>query len=409
MIPDARRLPNPSPHNRRPIRSALPAGSAITASAAVAMFLILGLLAAGCADPFRPKGRTFADAAREIYVLNDQAETLSVINADTLEIHRDVQWTGSAPNHLLERDGNLYITNSLSNSISVISEDSLEIIGEIYLGYGRNPWMIIPVDGSDEAYVPNFLAGTVSVVNLKTLEKVDADPSTPDTVDDIDLKDGAAPEYRVASEGGCYMSGKIFVCNTGYSTSAGSFGEGTVSVIDVATNAVVATVSTGKGSNPQAAVAIPSKNEVHVVLTGTNGGTGSDDGQILVLDADSYEEKDRLDIGGSPGWSGSGLDEANGVIYLTGIGGLLSYEYGSLAILHDSSDYIDTGADDELNDLYAGIAVDTENDRLLVGDFTHDRIVVIDADLSAGTYTAPGDDDYLSASDGPVGLYLVEE
>ena len=87
---------------------------------------LLILLAACPSGVVIEEARSFDDD-REVFVINNLAQTLSVINADTLEIQNDIQLTGgSSPYSLFERDGKLYVVNSLSNTIVRFDESTLD-------------------------------------------------------------------------------------------------------------------------------------------------------------------------------------------------------------------------------------------------------------------------------------------
>ncbi|MBI9103901.1 MAG: hypothetical protein JEY99_15900 [Spirochaetales bacterium] len=325
--------------------------------------------------------RTF-DYDREVFIINGLAETISVVNPETLVIHNDVSLTGRSPNQLLNIDNKIYVVNSLDNGITILDESTLAVEGEIDLGPGKGPWMIIPVPDSTVAYVTNSIAGTVSVIDLAN-QTVAGEISV-----------GIGPQ------GGCYLDGKVYICNTNYSAGLEGMGynEGTVSVIDINVDLAANPVETisvepesfdlelKNGSNPQAAIAFPEKNEVHIILTGRNGGDNADDGAVLVLDVSAgadYAVKGRLAVGGSPGWSGGGLDEGRKIVYLTGVGGLQSYNYETLEILHRSGSgddgYILTGMN-TATDFYSGVAYDPIEDQLFVTFFSSDTILVLDGE-----------------------------
>jgi YVTN family beta-propeller protein len=344
---------------------------------------IIAVLFTSCMrDPYIPPStRNIPDAERELYVINGLAETISVIDTESREIYDDVLTTGMWPNHLLFFNEQLFLVNSGDNEIVVYDETSFEEVGSVYLGSGSNPWMIIHEEGTNKGYVPNFAAGDVSVVDLKKLTELKR----------IDV--GKGPE------GGAYLDGKVYVCNTAWDYQTFDFGEGTVSVIDTDKGKVIETITVGE--NPQSAISFPDLDEVHIVCTGKNGGDDSDDGEIYIIDTTDDSVEDVLSIGGSPAWSGYGLERARNIAYLTGVGGLMAYNYQTGEVLHDSSDYIFFGSDAE-SDFFSGAAVDEREGLIYCCFFSKDRIVVLDLEDYSVKETIEG-------SDGTQSIFLFEE
>jgi YVTN family beta-propeller protein len=285
------------------------------------------------------------------------------------------------PNHLLFYGDFIYLTNSGDNNIEIYNESTFEFIDEIYLGTGSNPWMIIPAEDTGKGYVPNFVAGTVSVIDFQTSEVT------------------GTVEVGKGPEGGVYQNGKIYICNTAWNYQSFDFDEGTVSVIDCADDTVVNTISVGK--NPQSAVAFPDLEEVHVICTGTNGGDDADDGLVYIIDTASDTVTEIIDIGGSPGGGAGGIDAAAETLYLTGVGGLQSYNYVTKEVLHGSSDYILQGPDPS-SDFFSSVLVDQREGLIYVCHFSDDTIVVLDLDDYSEVKEIQG-------SDGAQLLYLFEE
>jgi hypothetical protein len=383
------------------------------AAVAAAVVMASAFLTAGC--PGSPPGSggvraPVPDLKREIFLINGLAETLSIVNPEAIlspggdigaedyidngtvvdltktDIYNDVLIVGKWPNHIFHYDDKLYITSSGENVIEVFDESTFAWEGEIDLGPGSNPWMVVRAGDTPFGYIPNFVAGDVAVVNLNNYTVVKRLPA------------GRGPE------GAVYINGKVFVCNTAWDQEIFGFGRGTVTVIDTASETVEDTVDVeegpggeggyeeGKGCNPQSAIAFPSLDEVHVICTGTNGGDDSDDGEIVVINADPsspgyLDIKQRVFIGGSPTGGPGSVDEGRNLVYLTGVGGLQSYDYGdgtagSLTAVRDSSDYIIVG-DDPGSDFYSGVVYEPETDIIFVTLFTDDEVI----SLSAETYS----------------------
>ncbi len=348
-----------------------------------AVMTILTLLIPSCTrNPYiAPSSREVPDPERELFVINGLAETVSLIEPESRTIYHDVLQTGQWPNHLLYYEGRLYLVNSGDNNIVVYDENSFEEKGEIYLGAGSNPWMIIRAGSGSTGYVPNFVAGEVAVVDLAELEVLGRIPV------------GAGPE------GGAYQNGKVYVCNTAWDYQLFEFREGTVSVIDTGSNEVTAAISVGK--NPQSVIPFPDLKEVHIVCTGKNGGADADDGSVYIVDTDTDEVKEIIDVGGSPSWSRGALDTTNKIVYLTGVGGLQAYNYVTREVLHGSDDYILAGENAE-SDFFSGVVVDEIYRLLYVCFFSADKIIVLDLD----SYETIGE---IEGSDGVQSIFLLEE
>ncbi len=292
-------------------------------------------------------------------LLNSLAETLSIIEPSTMKIYSDVISLGIWPNDIVYWSGKIYVVNSGDNSITVYDESTLKKEGDIYLGKGANPWSMAIAPKANRGYVSNFAAGQVAEVDLKNktlLKKIDV---------------GRGPE------GLAYLNGKIYVCNSAWNYQTFSFDPGSVSVIDTVSGQVIKTIPVPQ--NPQGVIALPELEEVHIICTGKNGGPGSDDGKIVIVDAKKDQKVGQLDIGGSPGWGGNGIDWQRKIIYLTGMGGLMSYNYQTRKIIHPSSNYLVTGQDPN-GDFYSGVVVDITNNRLFVCHFNRDKILVLERD-----------------------------
>ncbi|MFA6506311.1 MAG: YncE family protein [Treponemataceae bacterium] len=318
---------------------------------------------------------------RAVYIVNSLAETVSVLDPATKTLYSDVILTGKYPNAVVPWDGNLYVVNSGDNNVQVYREADYSLLKTIALGSNRNPWTIIIDSDRNKGYVPNFMKGTVSVIDLGTYAVIK------------EITVGAGPE------GGCYLNGRVYVGNTAYSSGTGKFAEGKISVIDTTTDAVVATVSVEaagwtsaeNGANPQSLIALPSLNQVHVVCTGVNGGTGSDDGEVVVLDVSSAAPvvSGRLPIGGSPVVSADGANTASGLVYLAGVGGITTYAASPLVVDHPSSAYL---FDATSSGFLSGAAYDSVNGVLVVTDYNNDNILIIDPGSGAVLKTIRGSD-----------------
>ena len=345
--------------------------------------LVIIFLSSCMRDPYvAPTKRLTEDFEKEVFIINSLAETISVIDGSADgDLYDDVLITGSWPNYCLVYDGRIYLVNSGDNNITVYDESSFEYSGEIYLGAGSNPWMIIHKPGTAEAYVPCFASGDVAVIDLEAL-----------TVE-TRISAGAGPE------GGAWQDGKVYVGNTAWNYQTFSYNEGTVSIIDDTEHEIIKTLEVG--INPQSIIAFPALNEVHVICTGKNGGPGSDDGQVVVINTLTDTVSAVIDTGGSPVGGSGCIDSLTGTVYLSGIGGIISYNYNTKTVIHNSENYL-LELENTVNDFYAGLTVDESARYLYISFFTGDKVLKVNLDSYSIIKEFEG-------ADGPQSLFLYAE
>jgi len=327
------------------------------------LFTLFILLLTSCDEGNTPKGRDFPDAAREIYILNGLAESISLLNPSTLEMRSHVMLTGMVPNDLVYYEDKLFVVNSGSNSLSIFNESSFALIKEMDLGPNRNPMKLI-VDDSGRGWITNLMRGTLSVVDMETLEFLFSGEE--------EISVGTAPE------GGDFLNHRVFVCNTGgYNADTQDFAAGSLSVID-SRNFDFQTLALPENANPRSARAFPQWNQLHVYLTGLQS---QDDGQILVYQVPEDDGDvvflNSYSIGGSPAFSGSAWDSVNQRVYLSGQGGISVYNPGDMEMLFPSSEYFFPESAD-YSTLFGGVAVDSQLERLFITDFNHDNLYVLE-------------------------------
>ncbi|MCF7933462.1 MAG: hypothetical protein K9L73_01590 [Spirochaetia bacterium] len=282
--------------------------------------------------------------------------------------------TGRAPNELTadQSTGRLYCVNSLSNSLSVIDESTLEVTREIDMGIGVNPWSLaIDQDDSSIGYVTGFVSNRVHAVDLDTGEQLW----------EVDLSE--LPSGSTGPEGIVWFEGMLYVGMTSY--AGGGFGDGYIVSIDTADREVSEYPLEADGlvgRNPQTLLVDAQERTLQVICTGVNGGEGSDDGSVFIIGIDSegaLSHQKRLSLGGSPVVGSSSIDPLHRIVYAGGAGRVTSYFMGSAGeparVLHGAADPIIS--DEGRLALFGGIAVDTQNGKLFVSDFPHDRILVL--------------------------------
>jgi YVTN family beta-propeller protein len=177
------------------------------------------------------------------YVTNADLGTVSLIDATTNTVSASVT-VGIVPVGVaITPDGSAYVANSGSDTVSVI-DATATVSATIAVGSG--PFGVaITTDGS-QAYVTNFDAGTVSVIDTAT-----------NTVS-ATIAVGSGPAGVAITPDGS----QAYVTN---------FDAGTVSVIDTVTNTVSATIAVGSG--PFGVAITPDGS--HAYVTNSDAGTVS--------------------------------------------------------------------------------------------------------------------------------------
>jgi len=215
-----------------------------------------------------------------LIVANQNTLTLIDLYAGGI-IERDVIGVGNVPNDILRWGNMLFVINSLSHDMNVInlsySNELIPAMDPVDLGknIGRNPQYGAISGGF--LYISNALLNDVTVINLATMTPA------------VYLPVGAAPAEVIA------VGGKLYVCNSGYSFDDGTFGMGSVSVIE--NNMVINTIEIGAGKNPQF-MDVDQSGRLHVVCTGNYDAV---QGEINIIDTMTDIIVNYIYIGGQPG------------------------------------------------------------------------------------------------------------
>ncbi len=217
-----------------------------------------------------------------LIVANQFSSTLTLIDLYAGGIiERDVIGVGNVPNDILRWGNMLFVINSRSHDMNVINLSySNELIPamdpiDLGVGIGRNPQYGAISGGF--LYISNALLNDVTVINLASMMPA------------LYLPVGSAPaEVRV-------VGNKIYVCNSGYSFDDGTFGMGSVSVIE--NNMVVNTIEIGESKNPQF-MDVDQSGRLHVVCTGNYNDVP---GEINIIDTMTDLIVNYIYIGGQPG------------------------------------------------------------------------------------------------------------
>ncbi|HET6962696.1 MAG TPA: beta-propeller fold lactonase family protein, partial [Terriglobia bacterium] len=254
-----------------------------------------------------PFGLAFSPDGRRVFVANAQSSEISVI--DTTR-HRLIQsiavsselpvWVAAAP------DGTyVYVTNEHSNDVTVIASASNRVVGRIPVGKG--PAGIAVSSDSGYAYVANEGSNDVSLIDLQRELVVNTIPV------------GNVPQGLALSPDGAW----VYVAN---------FGSNSVSAIAAARNEVAAEIPVGEGPvglavSPDGRIvyagnfkggslsivdtalrrevgAVPTGAETFGVAVSSNGRdvyvASGKERQVVVVDAQSRVVRQRATLGGGP-------------------------------------------------------------------------------------------------------------
>jgi YVTN family beta-propeller protein len=197
---------------------------------------------------------------------------------------------GSGPNGVAmdPAAGTVYVANATSGTVSVIDGATDAVTATIPVGSGPSGVAVDPAAGT--VYVANSGSGTVSVIDAAT-NGVTA------TIEVGSYPNGVAVDLA---------AGTVYVANTGGAT---------VSVIDVATNAVTATITIRPSSpdvlaDPYAVAVDPAAGTVYV----TDENPGSN-GAVSVIDVATNAVTATIRVGQVP--EGVAVDPAAGTVYVT--------------------------------------------------------------------------------------------
>lgn len=310
------------------------------------------------------------DIKGNIIFFNGLAETFSVLNVDDEYITNDVAETGQWPNHIIyntEFEDELIVVNSGDNSISILDIGTLETNLEIYLEENKNPYMAIAQSGTNYIYTTCYYSNEV----------VKVDRETGETISTITVGD--------KPQGGAILGTKLFIANTCYGEDTG-----TITVIDIDTDTVLTTFDTGK--NPQSLIAFENEDEIHIICTGENDESDETDGEVIVIDSDSYETIVTISVGGSPVYSEGSINETEDIVYLYGTSGIYAYNYSSYT-------KIDTDIDDTF---YSGLTYVEETNKIYASNFDGDEIDIYNGEDYSFEKS-------IEASDGPQQLLFIKE
>jgi len=322
-------------------------------------------------NPF--KGDEELKTEKQVFVLNGNARTVSVIDPNSGDVTNDVFTTGDIPNKILFNSKFIIVINSGTNSITIANRNNFKEVENIILGENLNPWSGY-VYYDSILFVTNYADNSFSVINLNSKQSITKVPC------------GRNPE-------GIYVSdNRIYITTVNFNLNDFSYGNGYLYVYSVDDYSLIDSVEVG--INPQD-IEIGKDNKLHILCTGDYSSTF---GSITVVNPYTLKVDTVLNIGSSPGsfcvcddgvaylaaggWEYSG--DENGYIY--------SYNTYTYEIYHNDKNPILThrGVMD--------IAVDSEG-VIYAACFEEDYVDII----KNGTVSS-----YL-VGDGPTSLVVIEE
>jgi YVTN family beta-propeller protein len=262
------------------------------------------------------------DIPRSLYVLNGLGQTVSKMNIEAESIDNNISTVGSVPNRIYTDNNLVYVLNSVPDGITVINPLNDQVVDNISLTTGSNPWDMAFV-GTKKAYVTNWLANSVSVINLENGDEANT------------IEVGTAPE------GILVVDNTAYICNSG---GYPNYPQSTVSIIDVTKDSVTKTLDVL--TNPQD-IALGPNGNVYVICTGNYLDTFGKIVEINPFGDTDYTPlvTDTVDIGGTP----TDIVVTNsGIVYLADFGNgtngfVYSYNILTDEVLHDAENPILVG------------------------------------------------------------------
>lgn len=379
--------------------------------------------------------------AREILVVHSLAETLSSVElapeGSFLGGTNDVVRLGSVPNGIIDVGYELAVTLSGENRVLFLDRERLFRRDAHDLGTSVNPMQTRAFGPGASIFATTGLFS--SRVYLRSREGTVLVP-------DADMQTGLSPQAILPLPEGIGATGtvRLLVANTGYSTSRPAdipFGPATLSVftLQVSGSASAPQVTldshvlvsleeaghdpaTESGLNPVALVDMneidPAIEEILVIGSGINysaGGSGEDDGTLVVLDRATLAVKQRIPLGGSPGAAAVMERDDGGLVLLAaGTDGIRSLQRdpGAPAWTNEwdpattATEYTATGGLPFLADIVI------RDNQVYVADFGNNRLhrFEIKADAASGSglpgSLLEGPLETRNVSDGPVVLLV---
>jgi YVTN family beta-propeller protein len=184
------------------------------------LILVIVFSLIGCGGD---ENNTTVGSTKAVYIINGNAQTLSMFDIEKSEMKNDVFNIGKWSADIKIAGDKAYVVNTGDNNVQIVDLTTLTQAGIINTGDNTSPERIAFVD-SNKAYVTCLYTNSVKAVDL-TSQKVTKDVPV-----------GAGPM------GMTIANKKAYVCNPAYDFASNSYGKGTISVIDSATDSVIKTI-----------------------------------------------------------------------------------------------------------------------------------------------------------------------
>lgn len=226
--------------------------------------MLLATMVAGCAATTEEPVRAPVVSGARIYVANESANSITVIDANSLSVLGTVDSLNHSTHDVaVTRDGKrAFATNLASGKVSVIDTGKLETLASIYTG-GRSHVVSLTNDNR-HAWVANISDDNISIIDTQTLRILGTIPV------------GKGPTGMTFSRDGRLA----FVSNQG---------DRNVQVIDTSSHRVVKSIPVG--INP------------HFLTLGPDGriwGCNTGDDDIFVIDPATMEKVATFKVGPEP-------------------------------------------------------------------------------------------------------------
>lgn len=259
----------------------------------ITLFFVVAITLTGCESD--PVSTEIGNRVLLVANSNNRAGTISVVELDSGTVQRDVVGVGIVPNDIVYANGYAFVINSVSSDVNVLGfsgDDRLVNDGSPILvgSEGNLPQYAAYYDG--KIYFTNSVTDYVMVFDAFSRSVIDRMPV------------GKSPADLCVAQDVTGQPDKLYVCNSGYDYDTNSYDDpGQVYVFSLSDNSFIDSISVGV--NPQF-MAYDAFGFMHVVCTGNFGGDFNDPaddlyGEVHVIDTQSDEVIEVIEIGGSPG------------------------------------------------------------------------------------------------------------
>jgi YVTN family beta-propeller protein len=212
---------------------------------------------------------TFDPSGKRVYVSLGSENSVAVVDVATRKLLGKVK-VGKTPHGVkVSPDGKyLLVTNTLDNTVSLITLQKEPAEVEATIKTGVNPFEVIVTDDNATAYVSNFLADSISVVDMASRKMVST------------ISSKSKPAMLALQGGAAGVGLRIWAANTGSAE---------LWLIDAATRKLVTRIPVGKGAH---GVALTPSGKLYV--------TNADDSTVSVVDGAQEKVLVTIPVGNTP-------------------------------------------------------------------------------------------------------------